>query len=45
LYRRDAAHAATPLECLERWNPLAAIEALTPDDVPSDPDLSVTFGG
>ncbi|WP_416985544.1 nuclear transport factor 2 family protein [Streptomyces sp. T028] len=30
---------------LDYWNPLLAIEALTPDDVPSDPDdLSVTFG-
>jgi uncharacterized protein len=30
---------------LDYWNPLVAIEALTPDDVPSDPELSVTFGG
>ncbi|MEV6031721.1 nuclear transport factor 2 family protein [Nonomuraea sp. NPDC052116] len=30
---------------LDYWNPLVAIEALTPPDVPSDPDLSVTFGG
>jgi ketosteroid isomerase-like protein len=30
---------------LDYWNPLVAIEALTPHDVPSDPDLSVTFGG
>jgi uncharacterized protein len=30
---------------LDYWNPLVAIEALTPDDAPSDPDLSVTFGG
>ncbi|MFD4602391.1 nuclear transport factor 2 family protein [Streptomyces sp. NPDC058464] len=30
---------------LDYWNPLVAIEALTPDDVPSDSDLSVTFGG
>ena len=30
---------------LDYWNPLVAIEALTPRDVPSDPDLSVTFGG
>ena len=29
---------------LDYWNPLVAIEALTPNDVPSDPDLSVTFG-
>ncbi|WP_214321003.1 nuclear transport factor 2 family protein [Nonomuraea sediminis] len=29
---------------LDYWNPLVAIEALTPRDVPSDPDLSVTFG-
>ena len=29
---------------LDYWNPLVAIEALTPQDVPSDPDLSVTFG-
>ncbi|WP_369265139.1 nuclear transport factor 2 family protein [Streptomyces sp. R35] len=28
---------------LDYWNPLVAIEALTPDDVPSD--RSVTFGG
>lgn len=30
---------------LDYWNPLVAIEALTPHDVPSDRDLSVTFGG
>ncbi|MEU7741497.1 nuclear transport factor 2 family protein [Nonomuraea sp. NPDC049158] len=30
---------------LDYWNPLVAIEALTPHDVPSDPELSVTFGG
>ena len=30
---------------LDYWNPLVAIEALTPDDAPSDPDLRVTFGG
>lgn len=30
---------------LDYWNPLVAIEALTPDDVPSGPDLNVTFGG
>ena len=30
---------------LDYWNPLVAIEALTPNDVPSDSDLSVTFGG
>ncbi|WP_329424353.1 nuclear transport factor 2 family protein [Streptosporangium sp. NBC_01495] len=30
---------------LDYWNPLVAIEALTPHDVPSDSDLSVTFGG
>ncbi|MFD3613521.1 nuclear transport factor 2 family protein [Streptomyces atroolivaceus] len=29
---------------LDYWNPLVAIEALTPNDVPSDPDRSVTFG-
>ena len=29
---------------LDYWNPLVAIEALTPADVPSDADLSVTFG-
>jgi len=29
---------------LDYWNPLVAIEALTPQSVPSDPDLSVTFG-
>ncbi|MFI7500590.1 nuclear transport factor 2 family protein [Streptomyces sp. NPDC049687] len=29
---------------LDYWNPLVAIEALTPHEVPSDPDLSVTFG-
>lgn len=29
---------------LDYWNPLVAIEALTPADVPSDSDLSVTFG-
>ncbi|WSQ12594.1 nuclear transport factor 2 family protein [Streptomyces sp. NBC_01231] len=29
---------------LDYWNPLVAIEALTPHDVPSDPDRSVTFG-
>lgn len=30
---------------LDYWNPLVAIEALTPHDAPSDPELSVTFGG
>lgn len=30
---------------LDYWNPLVAIEALTPDGAPSDPNLSVTFGG
>lgn len=30
---------------LDYWNPLVAIEALTPAEVPSEPDLSVTFGG
>ncbi|MEU7831960.1 nuclear transport factor 2 family protein [Nonomuraea sp. NPDC049129] len=30
---------------LDYWNPLVAIEALTPHDVPADPELSVTFGG
>ncbi|SEE07476.1 hypothetical protein SAMN05216489_05418 [Streptomyces sp. 3213] len=30
---------------LDYWNPLVAIEALTPHDVPSDSDRSVTFGG
>ncbi|CAM5645255.1 putative PhzA/B-like protein [Streptomyces alboniger] len=30
---------------LDYWNPLVAIEALTPQDVPSDPDRSVAFGG
>ncbi|MEO6085939.1 MAG: nuclear transport factor 2 family protein [Umezawaea sp.] len=30
---------------LDYWNPLVAIEALTPHAAPSDPDLSVTFGG
>jgi len=30
---------------LDYWNPLVAIEALTPPDAPSDPELSVTFGG
>ncbi|WP_250293665.1 nuclear transport factor 2 family protein [Streptomyces atroolivaceus] len=29
---------------LDYWNPLVAIEALTPNDVSSDPDRSVTFG-
>lgn len=29
---------------LDYWNPLVAIEALTPQDAPADPDLSVTFG-
>lgn len=29
---------------LDYWNPLVAIEALTPPDVPSDSDLTVTFG-
>ncbi len=29
---------------LDYWNPLVAIEALAPQDVPSDPDLRVTFG-
>jgi ketosteroid isomerase-like protein len=30
---------------LDYWNPLVAIEALTPDAEPSDDSLSVTFGG
>jgi uncharacterized protein len=30
---------------LDYWNPLVAIEALTPDNAPSDPELGVTFGG
>ena len=30
---------------LDYWNPLVAIEALTPDSAPSDPELGVTFGG
>jgi uncharacterized protein len=30
---------------LDYWNPLVAIEALTPQDVPSDPEHSVAFGG
>lgn len=30
---------------LDYWNPLVAIEALTPHEVPSGPDHSVTFGG
>jgi ketosteroid isomerase-like protein len=30
---------------LDYWNPLVAIEALTPPDVPSGSDRSVTFGG
>ncbi|MBW5480566.1 nuclear transport factor 2 family protein [Streptomyces bambusae] len=29
---------------LDYWNPLVAIEALTPEDVPSDADRGVTFG-
>ncbi|WP_405970578.1 nuclear transport factor 2 family protein [Streptomyces sp. NBC_00988] len=29
---------------LDYWNPLVAIEALTPHDVPSDSGRSVTFG-
>lgn len=29
---------------LDYWNPLVAIEALTPNDVLSDPDRRVTFG-
>ncbi|MER8182211.1 nuclear transport factor 2 family protein [Kitasatospora sp. NPDC094015] len=29
---------------LDYWNPLVAIEALTPDDAPSEPDRGVTFG-
>lgn len=29
---------------LDYWNPLVAIEALTPHDAPSNPDLGVTFG-
>ncbi|MFE2928913.1 nuclear transport factor 2 family protein [Streptomyces goshikiensis] len=29
---------------LDYWNPLVAIEALTPHDVLSEPDRSVTFG-
>ena len=30
---------------LDYWNPLVAIEALTPHDIPSTPDRGVTFGG
>ncbi|MGN9821465.1 MULTISPECIES: nuclear transport factor 2 family protein [Streptomyces] len=30
---------------LDYWNPLVAIEALTPREVPSDSDRGVTFGG
>ncbi|MBY0412110.1 MAG: nuclear transport factor 2 family protein [Burkholderiaceae bacterium] len=30
---------------LDYWNPLVAIEALTPQNAPSDPAISVTFGG
>ncbi|MFJ2261961.1 nuclear transport factor 2 family protein [Streptomyces sp. NPDC087844] len=30
---------------LDYWNPLVAIEALTPRNVPSDSDRGVTFGG
>lgn len=30
---------------LDYWNPLVAIEALTPQNAPSDPGLGVTFGG
>ena len=30
---------------LDYWNPLVAIEALTPVDVASDPELGVAFGG
>ncbi|MFJ6895123.1 nuclear transport factor 2 family protein [Streptomyces hokutonensis] len=30
---------------VDYWNPLVAIEALTPDDAQSVPDNSVTFGG
>ncbi|MEV7141889.1 nuclear transport factor 2 family protein [Streptomyces tauricus] len=30
---------------LDYWNPLVAIEALTPSEVPSDSDRGVTFGG
>ena len=30
---------------LDYWNPLVAIEALTPDSAPSDSELGVTFGG
>lgn len=29
---------------LDYWNPLVAIEALTPQSAPSDPGLGVTFG-
>lgn len=29
---------------LDYWNPLVAIEALTPADAPSEPDRGVTFG-
>jgi ketosteroid isomerase-like protein len=29
---------------LDYWNPLVAIESLTPSDVPSDPALGVAFG-
>ncbi|MEV7679986.1 nuclear transport factor 2 family protein [Streptomyces sp. NPDC088341] len=30
---------------LDYWNPLVAIEALTPHEVPSEPARGVTFGG
>ncbi len=30
---------------LDYWNPLVAVEALTPQNAPSDPALGVTFGG
>ncbi|UPZ26620.1 nuclear transport factor 2 family protein [Streptomyces sp. LRE541] len=30
---------------LDYWNPLVAIEALTPREVPSDSERGVTFGG
>lgn len=30
---------------LDYWNPLVAIEALTPQSAPSDQNLGVTFGG
>jgi len=29
---------------LDYWNPLVAIEALTPQNIPSDADVGVTFG-